>query len=79
MIDPTELLRRQLDRVTAPFMGDVYVVLDLSGEAAVEVMSVRRRFSYDYLGALPIEITVAGSGGIGFPTNRDDSRALLKL
>jgi 2'-5' RNA ligase len=77
MSNSTDLLRRQLSRVTAPLAGEVLVVLDLSGEAAAGVMSVRRRVSYDYLGALPVEMTVAGSGGIGSPTNRDEPQILF--
>ena len=56
----------------------MYIVLDLEGEAGEEVMSLRRRFSYDYLGALPVEITVAGSGGVGSPIERGDPGRLFE-
>jgi hypothetical protein len=63
-----------MDRASAPLRGDVYAVLDLTGPAAAAVRSIRARFSYDYLGAMPVEITVTGSGGVGSPTERDDPR-----
>jgi hypothetical protein len=63
-----------MDRASAPLLGDVYAVLDLAGPAAAAVRSIRARFSYDYLGAMPVEITVTGSGGVGSPTERDDPR-----
>jgi len=72
------LLQQQLDRVNTPLLGEVYIVLDLQGEAGEEVMSARRRFGYDYLGALPVEITVAGSGGVGSPRERGDPRRLFE-
>jgi 2'-5' RNA ligase len=66
-----------MDAVTTPLVGDVYVVLDLQGEAADAVMAVRRRFSYDYLGALPVEITITGSGGVGSPKDREHPEQLF--
>jgi 2'-5' RNA ligase len=75
--DRDEHFRRFLDRAGAPLQGDVYAVLDLSGPAAAAVRSIRAQFSYDYFGAMPVEITVAGSGGIGSPTARDDPRPLF--
>jgi hypothetical protein len=63
-----------IDRAAAPLLGDVYAVLELSGPAAAAVRSIRARYSYDYLGAMPVEITVAGSGGVGSPSKRSDPR-----
>jgi 2'-5' RNA ligase len=37
-----------------------------------------RSVGYDYLGALPVEITVAGAGGVGAPRSRDDPRRLFE-
>jgi 2'-5' RNA ligase len=69
---------RTVDAVTTPLLGDVYIVLDLQGEAADAVMAVRRRFSYDYLGALPVEITITGSGGVGSPKDREHPERLFE-
>lgn len=63
-----------IERAGAPLLGDVYVVLDLSGPAAAAVRFIRAQYSYDYLGAMPVEITVAGSGGVGSPSHRGDPR-----
>ena len=69
-----DYLRRFIERAGAPLQGDVYAVLDLCGPAAADVRSIRAQYSYDYLGAMPVEITVTGSGGVGPPTVRDDPR-----
>jgi 2'-5' RNA ligase len=69
-----DIFRLFIDRAGAPLLGDVYAVLDLVGPAAAAVRSIRAQFSYDYLGAMPVEITVTGSGGVGSPTERDDPR-----
>ena len=53
------------------------MVLDLSGPAAAAVRFIRAQYSYDYLGAMPVEITVAGSGGVGSPRHRGDPRSLF--
>ena len=66
-----------IQRAGAPLLGDVYVVLDLSGPAAAAVRSIRAQYSYDYLGAMPVEIRVAGSGGVGSPRHRGDPRSLF--
>jgi 2'-5' RNA ligase len=72
--DREDSFRLLINRGGAPLLGDVYVVLDLSGPAASAVRSIRTRYSYDYLGAMPVEITVAGSGGVGSPAEREDPR-----
>lgn len=74
MTDRDVYFRLLLDRAGAPLLGDVYAVLDLSGPAAAAVRSIRAQYSYDYLGAMPVEITVAGSGGVGSPSHRHDPR-----
>jgi 2'-5' RNA ligase len=61
-------------RASGPFRGDVYSVLDLTGPAASVVRTIRARYGYDYLGAMPVEITVTGSGGVGSPKARNDLR-----
>ena len=66
-----------IQRAGAPLLGDVYVGLDLSGPAAAAVRFIRAQYSYDYLGAMPVEITVAGSGGVGSPRHRGDPRSLF--
>jgi hypothetical protein len=73
-----QLLQQHLARVTAPLAASVYVVLDLAGSAATEIIELRRSVGYDYLGALPVEITVTGSGGVGAPRNREDPRRLFE-
>ena len=72
-----DYFRLCIDRAGAPLQGDVYAVLDLAGPAAAAVRSIRAQFSYDYLGAMPVEITVTGSGGVGSPTERGDPRPLF--
>jgi len=72
--DRDDYFRLLIGRAGGPLLGDVYAVLDLSGPAAAAVRSVRAQYSYDYLGAMPVEITVAGSGGVGSPSQRDDPR-----
>ena len=57
-----------------PFGAETYIVLDLAGPGAAEVRQVRRTHGYDYRGALPVEITVAGSSGLG--TVAPDQRAV---
>jgi 2'-5' RNA ligase len=48
-----------------PFDSDTYAVLDLPEPVAGKVMAIRRKHSDAFLSALPGEITVAGSGGVG--------------
>jgi 2'-5' RNA ligase len=73
MSDEGDRRQHLLGQVGAPFTAGTYVVLDIGGPAAIEVMEVRRRHGYDYLGALPVEITVAGSGGVGSPAEDQDA------
>lgn len=69
--------RHVRERLLEPFTDATYVVLDIGGPAAIEVMAVRRRHGYDYLGALAVEIAVAGSGGVGSPHADQDPRDLF--
>ncbi len=74
MTERDDYFHRHMERAAAPLKGNVYAVLDLSGPAAAAVRSIRSQFSYDYLGAMPVEITVTGSGGVGSPVEREDPR-----
>ena len=47
------------------FPADSYVCLDLPPPVGDAVMAVRRRHRDEFRAALPAEITVAGSGGVG--------------
>lgn len=59
-----------------PFDSDTYAVLDLPEPVADQVMAVRRKHRDAFLSALPAEITVAGSGGVGcFMADEDPERA----
>jgi 2'-5' RNA ligase len=48
-----------------PFDWDTYVVLDIPEPVASQVIAARRRHGDAFRSALPAEITVAGSGGVG--------------
>jgi 2'-5' RNA ligase len=48
-----------------PFDSDTYAVLDLPEPVASKVMAIRRKHRDAFRSALPAEITVAGSGGVG--------------
>lgn len=70
-------MQEHLRRANTPLAANVYVVLDLAGDAAADVFDLRRSVGYDYLGALPVEITVAGSGGVRSPRNRCEPSRLF--
>ncbi len=62
--------------MTYPFDLDTYVVLDLPEPVAGQVMAIRRKNLDAFRAALPAEITVAGSGGVGcFAEDEDPDRA----
>ena len=42
-----------------------FVVLDIPNDVGTEVLGIRRRFRDPYQTALPVEITLAGSSGVG--------------
>lgn len=48
-----------------PFDSDTYAVLDLPEPVASKVMAIRYKHRDAFRSALPAEITVAGSGGVG--------------
>ena len=56
---------RALRNAASPLGAETYVVLDLTGPGANEVRRIRKQHGYDFYGALPVEVTVAGSGGLG--------------
>lgn len=68
---------RYLARAGEPLGAETYVVLDLAGPGACEVRRIRQRHGYDFYGALPVEITVAGSSGLGSPAPDQDARAVF--
>jgi 2'-5' RNA ligase len=51
--------------VSYPFDADTYAVLDLPEPVAGKVIAIRRKNQDAFRAALPAEITVAGSGGVG--------------
>jgi 2'-5' RNA ligase len=59
-----------------PFDADTYVVLDLPEPVAGKVLALRRKYRDAFRSALPAEITVAGSGGVGcFMKDEDPEKA----
>jgi len=48
-----------------PFDSDTYAVLDLPEPVASKLMAIRRKHRDAFRSALPAEITVVGSGGVG--------------
>jgi 2'-5' RNA ligase len=63
-----------------PFDSDTYAVLDLPEPVAGKVMAIRRKHRDAFLGALPGEITVAGSGGVGcFMPDQDPESVWAEL
>jgi len=48
-----------------PFSANTYVVLDVPSPVAGKVMAIRERHRDDFRAALPIEITIIGSSGVG--------------
>lgn len=64
---------RPLARASEPLGADTYIVLDLAGPAAAEVRRARESHGYDFYGALPVEITIAGSSGLGTPAPDQDA------
>lgn len=54
------------------FPSNTYVVLDLPQPVAGKVLAVRRHHRDEYRAALPAEITIAGSSGVGvFAADQD--------
>jgi hypothetical protein len=48
-----------------PFDWDTYIVLDIPEPVASKVIAAQRRHGDVFRSALPAEITLAGSGGVG--------------
>lgn len=63
-----------LANAAQPLGPETYIVLDITGPVASEIRRVRARHNYDFYGALPVEITVAGSSGIGSAAPDQDAR-----
>ncbi|MFN2417924.1 MAG: hypothetical protein ABR593_03250 [Candidatus Limnocylindria bacterium] len=58
-----------------PVDSDTYAVLDLPEPVAGKVMAIRQKHRDAFRSALPAEITVAGSGGVGcFMSDEDPER-----
>lgn len=51
--------------------------MDLAGPAVTEVRRVRETHGYDFYGALPVEVTVAGSSGLGTLAPDQDVRQVF--
>lgn len=68
---------RPLGRAGEPLGSETYLVLDLAGPGAGEVRRVRHAYGYDFYGALPVEITVAGSSGLGPLAPDQDARKVF--
>lgn len=61
--------------MTYPFNADTYAVLDLPEPVAGQVMAIRHKNRDEFRSALPAEVTVAGSGGVGcFAGDEDPER-----
>lgn len=62
------------------FDSDTYVVLDVPEPIAGKVMAVRKRHRDEFRSSLPVEITVAGSNGVGvFDPEQDVEEAFAIL
>ena len=62
------------------FDYDTYVVLDLPASMAEKVISIRDNYRDWFVKSLPVEITVAGSSGVGvFDSRQDPEEALAVL
>ena len=54
------------------FESDTYICLDVPDPHSSEVMAIRRRHLDEFRSALPVEITVAGSSGVGVIESAQD-------
>jgi len=59
------------------FEYDTFVCVDLPSPAADRVLEIRRRHRDDFRAALPAEITVAGSNGVGPVEPAEDPTAVF--
>ncbi len=60
-----------------PFAAETYICLDLPSPVAEHVLSIRRAQGDLYRSALPAEITVAGSGGLGVVAPGQDPHSVF--
>jgi 2'-5' RNA ligase len=60
------------------FKHDTYIVLDLPKEISEQVRNIRYRFKDKFYMALPPEITVAGSSGVGVLQNDQRPNEVFK-
>lgn len=66
--------------MTAPFTADTYACLDVPPQVGDRVMTIRRAQQDPHGEALPPEITVAGSSGVGeFEADQDPADAFAVL
>ncbi len=66
--------------VTAPFAANTYAVVDVPSPVADHVMAIRQRHRDELRSALPVEITMAGSSGIGeFEAGQDPTEVFTIL
>jgi 2'-5' RNA ligase len=65
---------------TEPFAANTYAVLDVPSHVADQVMAIRTRHRDELRAALPVEITVIGSSGVGeFKTGQDPAHVFAIL
>ena len=65
---------------TEPFAANTYAVLDVPSPVAGQVMAVRKRHRDELRVALPVEITVIGSSGVGeFEAGQDPAQVFAIL
>jgi 2'-5' RNA ligase len=60
-----------------PFAAETYLCLNLPSPVAELILSIRRANGDAFRAALPAEITVAGSGGLGVVAPGQDPRAVF--
>ena len=66
--------------LAAPFSANTYAVLDVPVPVADQVMAIRTRHRDELRAALPVEITVIGSSGVGeFEAGQDPARVYSTL
>jgi len=82
---PALLLRRADGHSGMKLLAETYVVLDVPDPVAGRVLDMRRQAHDDFRAALPVEVTVIGSGGAGpiaphqdLPSLTDAVRAVVE-
>lgn len=61
------------------FVHPTYIVLDLPVEVSEKVMSIRRANQDAFRSALPVEITVTGSTGVGVISQHQEQEKVFKI